>query len=65
MLSTTFDVSHDEMIVVRGVPFSSLCEHHMLPFHGHATVAYIPAAGGRIVGLSKLARLVDMYARRL
>ena len=65
VLSTTFDVSHDEMIVVRAVPFSSLCEHHMLPFHGHATVAYIPAAGGRIVGLSKLARLVDMYARRL
>jgi GTP cyclohydrolase I len=65
VLSTTFDVTHDEMIVVRGVPFSSLCEHHMLPFHGHATVAYIPGPGGRIVGLSKLARLVDMYARRL
>jgi GTP cyclohydrolase I len=65
VLGTTFDVTHDEMIVVRDLPFSSLCEHHMLPFTGTATVAYIPAEGGRIVGLSKIARLVDMYARRL
>ena len=65
ILATTFDVSCDEMIVVRKVPFSSLCEHHMLPFHGHASVAYVPAPGGRVVGLSKLARLVDCYARRL
>ena len=65
ILSKTFAVDHDVMIVVRRVPFSSLCEHHMLPFHGHATVAYIPAPGGQIVGLSKLARLVDLYARRL
>lgn len=65
ILSTTFEVEHDEMIVLRNIPFSSLCEHHMLPFHGHATVAYIPKPGGRVVGLSKLARLVDAYARRL
>jgi GTP cyclohydrolase IA len=65
ILSTTFDVACDEMIVVRKVPFSSLCEHHVLPFHGTATVAYIPGPGGRVVGLSKLARLVDCYARRL
>lgn len=65
ILATTFDVTCDEMITVRRVPFSSLCEHHILPFHGHATVAYIPSPGGRIVGLSKLARLVDCYARRL
>lgn len=65
VLGTTFEVAHDEMIVVRNVPFSSLCEHHMLPFTGTATVGYVPAEGGRIVGLSKLARLVDLYARRL
>lgn len=65
VLGTTFEVSHDEMIVVRNVPFSSLCEHHMLPFTGTATIGYVPAEGGRIVGLSKLARLVDLYARRL
>lgn len=53
------------IVALRRVPFSSLCEHHMLPFTGHADVAYIPQAGGRIVGLSKLARLVDAYARRL
>lgn len=62
LLSTTFDVHYDEMVVVRRVPFVSLCEHHVLPFTGHATVAYIP---GKVVGLSKLARLVDAYARRL
>jgi GTP cyclohydrolase I len=65
ILSTTFDVTCDEMICVRKIPFSSLCEHHMLPFHGTATLAYIPAPGGRVVGLSKLARLVDCFARRL
>lgn len=65
ILSTTFDVAFDEMICVRKIPFSSLCEHHLLPFHGTATVAYIPGPGGRVVGLSKLARLVDAYARRL
>lgn len=65
ILATTFDVTHDEMIVVRDVAFSSLCEHHMLPFHGVATVGYIPAPGGRIVGLSKIPRLIECFARRL
>lgn len=63
LLAVTFTESHDELIVLRGVPFWSLCEHHMLPFHGRATVGYVPRNG--IVGLSKLARLVDAYARRL
>lgn len=63
ILSTSFDVSHDEMVVVRDIPFWSLCEHHVLPFHGLATVGYIP--GSKVVGLSKLARLVHCFARRL
>lgn len=63
VLDRCFDVAHDEMIVVRRVPFHSLCEHHLLPFTGHATVAYIP--NERLVGLSKLARVVDLFARRL
>lgn len=63
-LFTTFERDgYDEMIVERGIPFVSLCEHHLLPFAGHAHVAYVPV--DRIVGLSKLARLVDAYARRL
>jgi GTP cyclohydrolase I len=62
ILSTTFDVDCDEMVVVTGIRFTSLCEHHLLPFIGTATVAYIP---GQVVGLSKLARLVECYARRL
>ena len=65
ILSTTFDVSFDEMIVLTGVTYTSLCEHHMLPFTGTATIGYIPKPGGRVVGLSKLARLLDCFARRL
>ena len=62
---TTFpnDEHYDELVVVRDIPFHSLCMHHLLPFHGTATVAYIP--GERILGLSKLARVVDMFARDL
>jgi GTP cyclohydrolase IA len=64
-LQVTFDSCHDEMIMVRDIPVQSLCEHHMIPFIGKAHVAYIPGDDGRITGLSKLARLVDAYARRL
>jgi len=64
-LTVTFAAEHDEMVMVRDIPFSSLCEHHMIPFIGRAHVAYIPGTDGRITGLSKLARLVDGYARRL
>jgi len=63
ILATTFDVAHDEMVVVEGIEFSSLCEHHVLPFTGTCTIGYVP--GDRIVGLSKLARLVEVYAQRL
>ncbi len=58
-----FDVNYDEMVIVRDIEFYSLCEHHLLPFLGRAHVAYIPA--GKVIGLSKIPRLVDMYARRL
>ncbi len=58
-----FQAEYDEMVVVRDIEFSSLCEHHMLPFIGHAHVAYIPK--GKIIGLSKIPRIVDMFARRL
>jgi GTP cyclohydrolase I len=64
LLATTFNASHDEMVLVRDIEVYSVCEHHLLPFHGVAHVAYIPPADGRITGLSKLARLVDAYARR-
>ncbi len=63
-LYKVFDVHHDEMIMVRDIAIYSMCEHHLLPFYGHAHVSYIPKTGGRITGLSKLARLVDGYARR-
>jgi GTP cyclohydrolase I len=62
VLSTTFNQPHDEMIVVRDIPFHSMCEHHLMPFTGRADVAYIPR--DRVVGLSKLARLVDILSRR-
>src|SRR3974390_1564396 len=64
-LEVTFAAEHDEMVMVRDIPFASLCEHTLLPFLGKAHVAYIPAEDGRITGLSKLARLVDGSARRL
>jgi GTP cyclohydrolase I len=64
VLETRFDADHDELVLVRDIPIYSMCEHHLLPWHGTAAVAYIPGADGRVVGLSKLARLADMYARR-
>lgn len=64
-LTVTFAAEHDEMVMVRDIPFASLCEHHLVPFMGRAHVAYIPGPDGRITGLSKLARLVESYARRL
>lgn len=63
-LIRTFDVDHDEMVMVRDIPLYSLCEHHLLPFFGVAHVAYIPRRGGMITGLSKLTRLVDGFSRR-
>ena len=63
-LGVTFDIEHEEMVLVRDIPLYSVCEHHLLPFHGVAHVGYIPSADGRVTGLSKLARLVEGYARR-
>lgn len=63
-LKVTFEADHDEMIMVRDIPFYSMCEHHLVPFFGTAHVAYIPSSDGRITGLSKLARLVDGFAKR-
>jgi GTP cyclohydrolase I len=65
ILARQFDHAHDEMIALTGIPFVSMCEHHLLPFTGHATLGYIPGNEGRVVGLSKLARLVECFARRL
>jgi GTP cyclohydrolase I len=64
VLKTIFDLGHDEMVLVKDIEVFSCCEHHLVPFHGVAHVGYIPDAEGRITGLSKLARLVDVYARR-
>jgi len=63
-LQVTFEADHDEMVMVRDIPMYSCCEHHLVPFVGKAHVAYIPGNDGRITGLSKLARLVDAYAKR-
>ena len=65
VLSTTFDLGHDEMVLVKDIEVWSQCEHHLVPFFGVAHIGYIPSEDGRITGLSKLARLVDVYARRL
>ncbi|MDN4171816.1 GTP cyclohydrolase I FolE [Nocardioides sp. SOB77] len=64
VLSTTFDLGHEEMVLVRDIELWSMCEHHLVPFTGVAHVGYIPAESGKITGLSKLARLVDVYSRR-
>lgn len=64
VLTTTFEIGHDELILVRDIEVYSTCEHHLVPFHGVAHVGYIPGRDGRVTGLSKLARLVDVYARR-
>jgi len=64
VLTTTFDLGHEEMILVKDIAVYSTCEHHLVPFHGVAHVGYIPGRDGRITGLSKIARLVDLYARR-
>jgi GTP cyclohydrolase I len=64
VLTTTFDLGHDEMVLVKDIEVNSTCEHHLVPFTGVAHVGYIPSDHGRITGLSKLARLVDVYARR-
>ena len=63
-LVVTFEADHDEMVLVRDIALYSICEHHLVPFHGRAHVAYIPGDDGRITGLSKLARLVDGFAKR-
>ncbi|MEU4672469.1 GTP cyclohydrolase I FolE [Amycolatopsis sp. NPDC023774] len=64
VLAKTFDESHEELVLVTDIPMYSFCEHHLLPFHGVAHVGYIPNADGKVTGLSKLARLVDLYAKR-
>ena len=63
-LEVQFEAGHDEMVMVKDIPFYSMCEHHLLPFVGQAHVAYVPGEHGKITGISKLARLVDAYARR-
>lgn len=64
VLTTTFDIGHDEMVLVKDIELYSTCEHHLVPFHGVAHVGYIPNENGRITGLSKIARLVDVFAKR-
>ena len=64
VLTTTFDIGHEELVIVRDIEMYSTCEHHLVPFHGVAHIGYIPNISGIITGLSKLARLVDVFARR-
>ncbi len=64
-LTVGFEVGHREMVIIRDIPFYSMCEHHLLPFYGVAHVGYIPNAEGRVVGISKLARVVEIFAKRL
>lgn len=64
VLGTTFEIQHDELIIVRDIELYSTCEHHLVPFHGVAHVGYIPGKDGRVTGLSKIARLVEVFARR-
>ncbi|AEF38771.1 GTP cyclohydrolase I FolE [Hoyosella subflava] len=64
VLDTTFDEGHDELVLLKDIPMYSTCEHHLVPFHGVAHVGYIPNESGRVTGLSKLARLVDLYAKQ-
>jgi GTP cyclohydrolase I len=64
VLTASFDEDHDELVLVKDIPMYSTCEHHLVPFHGVAHVGYIPGLDGKVTGLSKLARLVEVYARR-
>jgi GTP cyclohydrolase IA len=64
VLAKTFSIDHSELVIVRDIPMYSTCEHHLLPFHGVAHIGYIPAEDGRVTGLSKLGRLVEVFARR-
>ncbi len=63
-LAVDFEVGYEEMVILRDIPFYSMCEHHLLPFYGSAHVGYIPSPGGKVVGVSKLARVVEICARR-
>lgn len=64
LLATTFDLDHDELVIVRDIALYSTCEHHLVPFHGVAHVGYLPGRSGQVTGLSKIARLVDIFAKR-
>ncbi|GAB3850522.1 GTP cyclohydrolase I FolE [Nesterenkonia populi] len=64
LLSTSFDIGHEELVLVRDISFYSMCEHHLLPFYGVAHIGYIPSEHGKVTGLSKLGRLVEIFAKR-